>query len=120
MDTTKEKSAVFHLDNHWAIKPEMRSSHQCKIQNIWTFTNDYATPYPDMLLTPGRLCLPKLPRKNAFKKSWVKHIQAPSGLFSGQLLLLWPSGKTLAQRPGGAWFDHRPSEKEDIKIGISS
>ncbi|GFS16371.1 hypothetical protein ElyMa_003212400 [Elysia marginata] len=33
---------------------------------------------------------------------------------------LWPSGKTLAQRSGGAWFDPRPSQTKDFKIGNSS
>ncbi|GFS17044.1 hypothetical protein ElyMa_004971400 [Elysia marginata] len=33
---------------------------------------------------------------------------------------LWPSGKTLAQRSGGAWFDSRPSQTKDFKRGISS
>ncbi|GFR57960.1 calcium-activated chloride channel regulator 1 [Elysia marginata] len=33
---------------------------------------------------------------------------------------LWPSGKTLAQRSGGAGFDPRPSQTRDFKTGISS
>ncbi|GFS05526.1 hypothetical protein ElyMa_001202200 [Elysia marginata] len=32
---------------------------------------------------------------------------------------LRPSGKTLAQRSGGAWFDPRPSQTKGFKIGIS-
>ncbi|GFS27847.1 hypothetical protein ElyMa_005310200 [Elysia marginata] len=33
---------------------------------------------------------------------------------------LWPSGKVLAQRSGGAWFDPQPSQTKDFKLGISS
>ncbi|GFR66774.1 hypothetical protein ElyMa_005567400 [Elysia marginata] len=33
---------------------------------------------------------------------------------------LWPCGKALAQRLGDAWFDPRPSQTKDFKIGISS
>ncbi|GFR75211.1 hypothetical protein ElyMa_000449500 [Elysia marginata] len=33
---------------------------------------------------------------------------------------LRPSGKTLAQRSGGAWFGSRPSQTKDFKISISS
>ncbi|GFR60253.1 sarcolemmal membrane-associated protein-like [Elysia marginata] len=31
---------------------------------------------------------------------------------------LWPSGKTLAQRSGGAWFEPRPSQTKDFKVSI--
>ncbi|GFR88596.1 hypothetical protein ElyMa_000774100 [Elysia marginata] len=32
---------------------------------------------------------------------------------------LWPSNETLAQRSGGAWFNPRPSQTKDFKIGIN-
>ncbi|GFS02354.1 hypothetical protein ElyMa_004605100 [Elysia marginata] len=33
---------------------------------------------------------------------------------------LWPSGKALPQISRDAWFDPRPSQTKDFKIGISS
>ncbi|GFR91298.1 hypothetical protein ElyMa_004324300 [Elysia marginata] len=64
-------------------------------------------------------------RRGVWKSGGVNVIRrgvwkSGGGNVIGEYDRLWPGGKTLAQRSVRAWFDPRPSQTKDFKIGISS
>ncbi|GFS04956.1 serum paraoxonase/arylesterase [Elysia marginata] len=72
--------------------------------NYYTFYKHFASPTPADVKSPSSLehKIIVLARKQSFTLNWK-----PSA-----------HGKTLPQRSGGAWFETRPSQTKDFKIGI--
>ncbi|GFR62814.1 hypothetical protein ElyMa_005466700 [Elysia marginata] len=119
-------------------RPAISSHLVSRLARRWRYRQSGAGSIPIMFMFMLCLVLSSMLSVAKFENvffNYCKHdsIRSPSILleilrsgsyfasaFYVSIPALWLSGKALAQRSGGAWFDPRPSQTKDFKIGISN